>query len=629
MNGFMAVLTRELRERWPVPVAAFGAGLIALAVPLFPTARLHPPDDVRAGAAMVLALAFGLGAALMLGGSVLASDLFEGRIGFYLARPISSFAIWAGKMAASITLALSGAALALLPAALAGASMRDAAVGLARSREAPVFAVAALLLVPLAHVGAVVLRSRSPLLLIDLLLLGATAILARAAYIDFLLLEEPAVFAVALALLAAGTAAGILLAGPMQVASGRSDLRRGRVALSLAFWAGTGLAVVSGLAWRGWVRSAGPEDLAVWNAQPAPRGDWMALRGVAKGRAGHRPTFLFNAADGRSLPIFGDAAFSADGRRVAWIEREDPRSLRGRLILSELTADGVSQRRTTVFAQSSAGLLLDPSGSKVAVFEDGTLSVFDEAGRQLFALRRKGIGWFSKGAFLSPNRLRVWAADGSNSWNTPASIEILDIDLATRKASLLGRTDPFLVRAPLLADAKGERILVRRLNEGIDLRDGESGAALARFADDQGPVLWADFLPDGRVAAVRGPKENLSLSIASRDGAVIREISLGPGGGAFLCGTAAPNILLIAVSGDEWVGRPPTRVLALDLDTGAVRVAANDLYPVTRWARFVDMNATRVPAPPGLAPRLFVGRGGSLVKLDPISGKRQTVLPGH
>ena len=630
MKGWTSVLGRELRERWPVPVAALGAGMIALAAPLLPAARLHPPDDIRAGAAAIFALAFGVGTALMLGGSILASDLFERRLGFYLSRPLSAVSIWSGKMAAALLLASSGAALALLPSAIAGASLRDQALGLIRSGQAPALLAAALLLVPLAHVGAVILRSRSPLLLLDLAALGIASLAARAVYLEFLPHEADGVLLVSLSLLAAGVAAGVLAAGPIQVAKGRTDLKRGRLVLSVALWSGCVLGILAALGWRSWVLSAGPGDIAVHIARPAAKGDWAVTWGRAAWRAGYSPTFLVNTSNLAARRAPGDTVFSGDGRRAAWLEPEDPRSRkRARLILADLGSKGLIARPTSVFVHGFAGLLLDAAGSRVAVFETGLLAVYDAGGRQLLSIRREGLGWGTKATFLSKDQLRVWSAPWWND-GKPLPIEILDVHVASKRVALAGRSEPLVARPPFLADAEGARLLLRSGTDGIELRNGTTAAFMTLLADKREEALSADFLPDGRIAAVRSAEGSLSLRLFSGDGASIREIPLGPGRSASLSGMAAPSTLLATISDEEMIGRSSsTRILAIDLETSVVRPVAKDLRPVARYARFVDRDPTRVALPESPASRLFHGAAGSLVLLDPLSGTQRTLLPGN
>ena len=73
---------------------------------------------MRSGVALGLALIVSLVLAMALGGSVIARDLGERRLGFYFARPISGGAIWAGKLAAAAVLAVGAGVLVLLPASL-------------------------------------------------------------------------------------------------------------------------------------------------------------------------------------------------------------------------------------------------------------------------------------------------------------------------------------------------------------------------------------------------------------------------------------------------------------------------------------------------------------------------------
>ena len=93
-----------------VLLTALVAGIGAAGVKLFPLDRSWT-RDVREAAAVVAALALAAGVSLALGAFGLAREIATRRIGFDFARPVSSAAIWAGRLGRAAVLAAGGAAL--------------------------------------------------------------------------------------------------------------------------------------------------------------------------------------------------------------------------------------------------------------------------------------------------------------------------------------------------------------------------------------------------------------------------------------------------------------------------------------------------------------------------------------
>ena len=110
MNQTLAVAARELRERWLLFPAGLVVGLLPLLLPAF---GLNAARIPKIG--MLLAVLFGVTAAAIVGGSMLARDTTDGRMAFLFSRPVPWLTIWGGKWLAAVTLVFGGAALAALP----------------------------------------------------------------------------------------------------------------------------------------------------------------------------------------------------------------------------------------------------------------------------------------------------------------------------------------------------------------------------------------------------------------------------------------------------------------------------------------------------------------------------------
>ncbi len=170
---------------------------------LVPIARgLHgaAAREARESLAAIVAAGFAVVLALALGWSAISRDLADRRLGFYLSRPISGSALWAGKLGAAWLLALAGGAVVWLPSWIAsgGATIL---IDLPRWWIGALVAGTATLVV-LAHAAAIALRSRSALLIVDLRILILAAA-RRSGSRDFLL-RRSALGATAARELAAG-----------------------------------------------------------------------------------------------------------------------------------------------------------------------------------------------------------------------------------------------------------------------------------------------------------------------------------------------------------------------------------------------------------------------------------------
>jgi hypothetical protein len=138
------------------------------------------------------------------------------------------------------------------------------------------------------------------------------------------------------------------------------------------------------------------------------------------------------------------------------------------------------------------------------------------------------------------------------------------------------------------------------------------------------PSSWSAFLSDGRaVLATAGDSSGARVRIFSPEGALLRTIAVPEAPRILLGPEATPGELVVATRPDNafWEGAASYLV---DADDGSVRKIADDLAPVS-WS---FLSARPVPAG-GESGKLFYGPGRSLVRLDPATGERRTILPGR
>jgi hypothetical protein len=616
MKGFVAVLEREIFERRLLAVVALILGLVPLVLPLAP--GLLPggfsSEDLRSGLAIGITLALTTLLALGLGSTIIAGDLAERRLGFYFARPLSGAAIWAGKIAAALVVVLGCGALALVPAALVGidSSPFGLQAGLGWTGFLVLCCASLLGLILAAHAASLIVRSRSPWLLLDLVALGTVAGLYWSASRRLTMagvgalvpwgrdpLGDPREWIAAGFLLVVVVA--LALAGALQVVRGRTDLRRGHRFLSQTLW---GVLLAAAFTLTGlsiWWAGGGPGDLrSVDEVIGAPSGGWVALVGSSSRIAALRQGFLYDLRSGRFVRAgFGtstndfvpEVRFSADGRRAVWVAY-DQVPFQSPLVLFRLDLDrpGAAPVRTLIsFPRLPVSLALSPDGRRVAdygYYAERRLTVADvDSGRVLAAAEYDPAVGQPHLAFADADHLRIYEAsrfpmEGFPAEKRGAGPQIFELDLTSRTPRLapvgaLQATGaiPSLMPLPpgtlgmssLNLSPAGDRILLHD-RQHLNLCDARTGEVLKELA---GRRSTGSFLADGRIAvATADAAAGRVLIVFSPDGRSELRRFLFPGAHSVVMADQPGADLLRVVVGAP---KSPWEVRVLDLATGASR----------------------------------------------------------
>jgi len=609
MRGFAAVLGRELFERRLLAVVALFLGLAAVALPLMPGFRPGgvAVADAQGGMAFGFALLLTFLMALFLGGSVIASDLAERRLGFYFSRPLPGWAVWAGKMGATLVLMLGSGLLVLLPAVLMGGNLSlDGiwGVGGVISVSGPelllTWGIALLFLLFGAHAASVVVRSRSSWAVLDLIALSVIAglfwTMVRRMVLEGVLLRlslarqeerlgivawmEMGFFAAALLSLVAASA--------LQVTRGRTDLRRSHRVLSASLWGLSGLAALAFAGTALWVLAAGPEDLrGVRRVSAAPAGSWIAFSGPAARRPGYSPSFLYDVSSGRSVRArfgligadLGESAvlFSADGRRAVWMEF-DGVPFRSPLVVFRLDLDrpGTRPVRTSIsFPRAPGSLALSPDGRRLAAHQMQSRVTVDDidSGRLLASVPYNSLRpWLS---FAGADRVRIydlpfyqWYGDGGISYASTRSRGIAELDLTSAPPRLepTGQIPGDKAIFGWSLSPGGDRGILRT-RDLLRLCDARTGETLAELADGKS---HGAFLADGRIAVTR-IKPAVELRIFSPDGrSELRRLRFTGVRNLEVVDQPAPGLLRVAGL-RTGAPRPSWEVWRVDLETGGAK----------------------------------------------------------
>ncbi len=635
MRALWAITVREVRERWTLVLAVFSFGWMPLVLALRYGGR-------PLAFATVLAAPTAWSVALLMGGSVMARDLGDGRLGFFFARPVPWWAIGGGKLLAAVVLALATAVAAVMPAMFLEGNLSARAGWLldaGASGSLALFLVLVVGLVAFGHAAGVVYRARSTWAALDVVLFGAAILLAILLFRGFVRIGAVAIappggwrFVLELLLVALVPLAG----AAAQAAWGRSDLRRGHRLLSLTFWCGAGIwfAVMGGLLAR--ELAATPADFLMRRLlRTTNDGRFVALLAGEPSPHGGTASFLLDTASGRSLrtPTLSPLAFAADGRHAVWAEEAPFWGRQGHdLDLALARLDGPAPVVETLELDPPLpegdvrDLALDAGGERVAVVQALTLSIHElPSGRSISRTAGADGEWLTA-AFLEDGRVRALrrvrgVVGGPGRAVLPGFLEV--VELAGGVPSSRVSFDA-VGHAGLASGIAGERLLLHEPQSprGVSLHDIASGRRLRFFRDEDGwTITDVAMLERGGVALVERAAGANRLQLAA-DGESDRLVEL-PGELAILGGElpgdriAVGQARLLGTSGGDATSVGDTVIVSRA--TGEILRREPGLMPAARGGFY-----GRDRSPGGAT--LFETDGGDLVRLDPDTGTRQVVL---
>jgi hypothetical protein len=636
-----------MRERWLLFPASFALGFNPLVLPAFGVDRRVMPE-----VGLVTSVLLGAGAAVVMGSTMLARDVANGRLGFLFSRSVSWPAIWGGKWLAALVLVMSSALLAAIPwmtafpLASIGGHHGDSWIRAMLDGQGWAFGLTLIVLVVgLANFGATSVRSRSPWFAVDLvLLLGALWALRH--YVAPLWLYGilgKSDWTGVLALLPLALA--LLVGSLAQVAFGRTDVRRGHRAMSLAFWAVVGLSLAVPAGFWLWVRSASPAEVSVNAVTRDPAGRWVYVEGTGPRSGWYPHRFLIDTATGRYLPRplpdwdlerFGRGVlFSADGQFGALLG-----AFQGGAAIQLFDLRETAPRVTVVPLESSppptwtTAFALSPSAAWVFLVHESGASVYALPSGRRVATVTIPPGWRPATArFLAEGAARAWLVPSSldpAALRRPTQMRV--VNLAADGASsamtfpIATLPDPMgdgrLGWNAVVPDAEGRWIVTG--DAGLHLRDGATGELIATLVEGS-RAIPSLFLADGRIvvdvsrAAVGGPLQPRLRAFDSA-GAALGDIDLPrPPWGLSLGPEIAPGRILVSC-----VRSPVFSVdtLVVDVASRAVVDTLSGLRPAMGfWGAGAE-----IPAGAGLRTvHFFRDAEERVVRIDFASGERRVV----
>ncbi|MEM1181153.1 MAG: hypothetical protein AAGM22_22615 [Acidobacteriota bacterium] len=432
-RSFGAVVWREWVALRYLFVAAVALGLMAPLAGLMSTPLGVDAESARDMTAIASALCLGLGTLGALGYSTVAPDVATGRLGFYLARPISASALWFGKLTARFTAAAAAAGLVLVPSlALGGQPISmfqlvfDAPRVLWRLplhswgaetelfyahwtwfRSAPGYynpgdwtalGIIALVVFCLGHFFGCSLRLRGLWTLFDVTMAVLLPLFAFSLFQRFLEIGALTGRFAALVVPAAVAVAVLLLGGIGQLRWGRRSPTRFHGVLSVMLLLAVGGSIFALDRWAGHLEDLKVRDAdSILDVTPARQGPWAVMTGIDT-RSGAARTWVVNTETGQELGLgprmrlTQRPRFAAEGQDLFFWRCEGiiavNRKVKNRcgFYHLDLRRDVLTPRRVPLeyHEMLSHRMALAPDGSKIAIQNGGTVLAVDVSGRLLW-----------------------------------------------------------------------------------------------------------------------------------------------------------------------------------------------------------------------------------------------------
>lgn len=637
MNKALAIARREIAERSFVFVAAIVITVAPLVALVVPRGTLQDRLSVFGILSVILATAFVAGLSLILGGSMIGRELTEKRLSFYFSRPVSGASIWFGKLTAAIAIIVASAVIVFIPSMfflprVTGTWFSGpAALGI-------MFGTCVILFLA-AHTLSTMFRSRSPLLALDFAAAIIFAICVFAAIVP-LLAHHAMLLAWIIASLAVGAfVVAIVFGGAFQLERGRVDARRNHRALSRFLWTTLAIALAVIVGVTVWVTSAGPRDLAGDTyVQQAPSGSWAFVAGQGAHRADYHAAFLVNTTNMNSIEVpatfawsgaVNDTGTAAVGPiPTSTFDMIYAESFGSRFAAARLTSEIVTIALGETAKMNHTGIFLNgfpdaldvtPDGSRVALLDGQTLSVYDTA-------THKSLGSAALNMTLQRyERLRLRFASANEvlvyqTSRTPrvdrTVIDVRAFDVSKRALRTVMSEEITASNVFLKVSADGRSFLVRSFGQdSIPVRtfDLASGRELSSITSEPGArTISTWLLRDDRVAVTAIANGQAKLRVY-RGSSLEREVPLGAASQARIVAMPAHDQFIVSTSDKAHSAR---QSVVVDLNRGVIATAPGMTAVGSEYYAIGAEDGNHGTA-------VYIGPNGTYMTWNPATGEKK------
>lgn len=589
MSTTLIIAARELREKSRIFLISAGLAVLPFLAAALPTSRGHRAEMIPILGGFS-AIAMGLGLAVVLGATVVVSELAQRRASFYFSKPVSAASIWIGKGVAALITSVAAMLIIAVPAGLVPAGRQWEWLPRMTLLGGTLLAILVLFLV--SHVVSTALRSHSPVLGIDFaLLLGAIVALAFIA--RPLLVGGGLRVAGGLGLAIAAAVLLLFAVAPVwQLEWGRTDLRRSHAALSRVLWPGVAVVLLAAAGFVAWFVTVAPAQLVdVYDARQPATGDKVMVAGRAEHRGDFTAAFLLDRRTGEyeRLGAIGwwGFRFSRDGRVAAWMAPAGFATFRNPAI-NELHLRHLNgrpgQETATSMRFHSPGFVLSDDGSRLAVASTDGLVVIDTNSLKILASTAaiKHRPWRVM-FFPDPGHLRIIEV-GESRGDAPTTLQVHELDVARKSLTMTGQRTVQTPTSLLSVSEDGSRMILRGSTEVLD---GRTAAPVWNLGVEPAPRIRmaTAMLSNGGVAVFLRADGGLQLRTFDRNGVPAVTVPLPGVAGGFVAGETADRRLLVFVRRGPAGSPAGLATLVVDLNRGVVeRTLEGVRGPFPEWA---------------------------------------------
>jgi hypothetical protein len=609
-------------------------------LPYLPHIETYEASDVRTVASGVSALALGCVLALVFGATIFGSDLSEGRLGFFFARPVSGLAVWWGRVFAVMALIWIVEIIVLAPAFYnEGIDLFMTSAGIDWLTPLA-YVIAPLLLFLLAHAVSILVRACTPWLFLDLGGAIVVAVLAWSNLKPMLEAVAPDALLVVAGCLIAALIIALSVGGAVGVSVGRVDLQRTHSAQSLALWSTFAICLAAITVYSGWLRGFGPREFTDVDLMTvAPDGHWVEVIGQATGRLDVKRRYLISTTANHWLQLparwqgYGsDMVYSGDGSTAIWRGGgpvDEPRSL----WWADLGRPDPMARPTSIIVPFEAALTIASDGSRLAILEEGTVSVYELGEERLLkAIRLPEDFQRVAAVFVSSNTMRLFADVGNRG---DRSLRVAEIDVVSGKLATTGEipvagdNDSFWFSV----DNDLEYLVVSTRPElSLNWKNAVYDAKNGGFLRDLDVAGFPTFLHDGRMMfSSEADDGSILLTVETVDGESRLVHTVRAAFGSRIIGEAVPNGVIVAHLADPSDRTKGIRLALFDIETGEIRNIGSQVRGRAGWINWQSgFKMSFIWHRDHFAvSRLFVDQSGALVRWDPESGELVHVVGGR
>lgn len=614
MREAMVIGLKEVKERKMIFFALGVCGVLPLLVGPLNLFGLTATTRDSVFIASILVMLMTAGVSMLTGATLMGRELAEKRMSFFFARPVSTFKIWSGKVLAGLVIAMGSGVLGILPSLFFHPEMLS---GLKEWH----FSISVLLgtvVLPFSFgiVLGIVFSSRSYWLIADILAVPLTVLLTVPG-IRKLVTANIMSFAYGgnnisrnltdgtMSLITAGAilVAVILISAALPASYlalrvGRSDIKRVHKALSISLWSLTLVGLLSFNSFVYWVVKAAPSDIRrIEYVEAAPTGNWVLISGNVWTDLYYSPAFLLNTETGAYLHIdmpFTDLIFTADGKRVYWLETEDIQRGSALLLKTAELGDGVPvPEKTKLKFSSDSGtrLYFDDNSSRMAAINNDTVTFYEvpslrELGTVALdpAQKQTRFAYYDRAVFRSQNLFTLFMVTKNQA---RFDIHIYDFDLGSQKMVHKGSIESGTVGSTVFGNfyVESDRVLLTNRHDNdkpaqVSIFNSHDAAKVADF-EPTTLSMQTRFLSSGRIAVPYVKNGEVELLLTDMDGKELKTIALGKAKRAVVGGEVTPSKLAFALLDDSGSTiNAVKRNFIVDLETAQITATPEKLTPL-------------------------------------------------